>query len=39
VLAEPDAYDAQSRLAELGASAPRKNRKRRSTPVSKKKID
>jgi len=39
VLAEPDAYDAQARLAELGSSAPRKNRKRRATPVSKKKFD
>jgi hypothetical protein len=39
VIAEPDAYDAQARLAELGASAPRKNRKRRTTPVSKKKFD
>jgi len=39
VLAEPDAYDAPARLAELGASAPRKNRKRRTTPVSKKKVD
>jgi hypothetical protein len=37
VLAEPDAYDAKSRLGELGAGAPRKNRKRRTTPVSKKK--
>jgi Tetratricopeptide repeat len=39
VLAEPDAYDAKDRLAELGSVAPRKNRKRRTTPVSKKKID
>ncbi len=39
VLAEPEAYDASSRLAELGATAPRKNRKRRTTPVSKKKVD
>jgi len=39
VLAEPDAYDAKERLAELGASAPRKNRKRRTTPVSKKRVD
>jgi hypothetical protein len=39
VIAEPDAYDAQARLAELGSNAPRKNRKRRTTPVSKKKID
>lgn len=39
ILAEPDAYDAQSRLAELGMDAPRKNRKRRATPVSKKRVD
>ncbi|HUY42627.1 MAG TPA: hypothetical protein VMU98_02555 [Acidimicrobiales bacterium] len=39
VLAEPDAYDAKERLVELGASAPRKNRKRRTTPVSKKRVD
>ena len=39
VIAEPDAYDAQERLSELGSSAPRKNRKRRATPVSKKKLD
>jgi hypothetical protein len=39
VIAEPEAYDANARLAELGASAPRKNRKRRTTPVSKKKVD
>lgn len=39
VLAEPDAYDAQARLAELGMDAPRKNRKRRATPVSKKRVD
>ncbi|MGC1418976.1 MAG: tetratricopeptide repeat protein, partial [Acidimicrobiales bacterium] len=39
VIAEPEAYDASARLAELGASAPRKNRKRRTTPVSKKKVD
>ena len=39
VLAEPEAYDAAARLSELGASAPRKNRKRRATPVSKKKVD
>jgi tetratricopeptide (TPR) repeat protein len=39
VIAEPDAYDAAARLGELGASAPRKNRKRRVTPVSKKKVD
>jgi tetratricopeptide (TPR) repeat protein len=39
VLAEPDAYDAAARLNELGASAPRKNRKRRATPTSKKNVD
>jgi hypothetical protein len=39
VLAEPDAYDAKDRLSELGATQPRKNRKRRTTPTSKKKID
>lgn len=39
VLAEPDAYDAAARLSELGSSAPSKNRKRRSAPVSKKKVD
>jgi hypothetical protein len=37
VIAEPDAYDAKARLGELGAGTPRKNRKRRTTPVSKKK--
>ena len=39
VLAEPDAYDAADRLVELGATLPRKNRKRRVTPTSKKKVD
>jgi tetratricopeptide (TPR) repeat protein len=39
VIAEPEAYDAAARLQELGASQPRKNRKRRTTPVSKKKVD
>ncbi|MBW4078465.1 MAG: hypothetical protein HIU84_08185 [Acidobacteria bacterium] len=39
VIAEPDAYDAQARLNELGSTAPRKNRKRRTTSVSKKKVD
>ena len=39
VIAEPDAYDARDRLAELGASVPKKNRKRRVTPTSKKKVD
>jgi tetratricopeptide (TPR) repeat protein len=39
VVADPDAYDAKDRLSELGAApAPRKNRKRRTTSVSKKKI-
>jgi tetratricopeptide (TPR) repeat protein len=38
VVADPDAYDAKDRLSELGAApAPRKNRKRRTTSVSKKK--
>jgi tetratricopeptide (TPR) repeat protein len=39
VIAEPDAYDATDRLVELGATVPRKNRKRRVAPVSKKKVD
>jgi tetratricopeptide (TPR) repeat protein len=39
VIAEPDAYDASDRLLELGATLPRKNRKRRVTPTSKKKVD
>lgn len=39
VIAEPDAYDASSRLAELGATTPSKNRKRRTVSVSKKKVD
>lgn len=39
VLAEPDAYDATERLKELGATVPRKNRKRRVASVSKKKVD
>ena len=39
VIAEPDAYDAKDRLEELGDTRPRKNRKRRTTPVSKKKVD
>jgi len=39
VIAEPDAYDAQARLNELGSTTPRKNRKRRTTSVSKKKVD
>lgn len=39
VSVEPDAYDAADRLRELGATVPRKNRKRRVTPSSKKKVD
>ncbi len=39
VVADPEAYDAQERLNELGVGAVKKNRKRRSTPVSKKKVD
>lgn len=39
VHAEPDAYDAAQRLRELGTSAPRKNRRRRATPTSKKRVD
>jgi hypothetical protein len=39
VIAEPEAYDAAARLGELGASTPRKNRKRQATPVSKKNFD
>jgi len=39
VIAEPDAYDAQARLNELGTTVPRKNRKKRTTSVSKKNID
>jgi tetratricopeptide (TPR) repeat protein len=39
VIAEPDAYDARDRLLELGSTLPRKNRKRRVTPTSKKKVD
>ena len=39
VLAEPEAYDAAARLNELGAGVPKKNRKRRTTPVSKKRVD
>ncbi len=37
VAADPGAYDAVLRLGDLGIPAPRKNRKRRTTPVSKKK--
>ncbi|MDH2903674.1 MAG: hypothetical protein PXZ08_06975, partial [Actinomycetota bacterium] len=39
VVADADAYDAQARLNELGAGPVKKNRKRRTTPVSKKKVD
>jgi tetratricopeptide (TPR) repeat protein len=39
VLSDQDAYDAKDRLAMLGTTAPQKNRKRRKTPVSKKKVD
>ena len=39
VVADPEAYDAQARLNELGAGTVKKNRKRRSVPVSKKKVD
>ncbi|HET9090190.1 MAG TPA: tetratricopeptide repeat protein [Acidimicrobiales bacterium] len=39
VLAEPEAYDAAARLAELGPTNAPKNRRRRVTPVSKKKLD
>ena len=39
VQADPDAYDAKDRLMELGAVATvRKNRKRRTASVSKKKV-
>lgn len=39
VVADPDAYDAKARLEELGAGPVKKNRKRRTTPVSKKRVD
>ena len=39
VKAEPAAYDAKYRLQELGTGAAQKNRKRRTIPVSKKKVD
>jgi tetratricopeptide (TPR) repeat protein len=39
VMADPDAYDAALRLEELGAITVRKNRKKRTVPVSKKKVD
>ena len=39
VVADAEAYDAQARLHELGAGPVKKNRKRRTTPVSKKKVD
>jgi len=38
VLADPDAYDARDRLGDLGPVV-RKNRPKRTTPVSKKKVD
>ena len=38
VIADPEAYDASQRLDELGTPTPRKNRKRKKTPVSKKKL-
>jgi tetratricopeptide (TPR) repeat protein len=38
VAADPEAYDARRRLEDLGTVAVRKNRKRRTTPVSKKKL-
>jgi hypothetical protein len=40
IATDPEAYDAMSRLNELGG-IPRvqKNRKKRTTPVSKKKVD
>ena len=37
VSVDPEAYDAFSRLEELGGTTVRKNRKKRTTPVSKKK--
>ncbi|MGH9021301.1 MAG: tetratricopeptide repeat protein, partial [Acidimicrobiales bacterium] len=39
VRSDPDAYDARDRLAELGSSTPSKNRRRRTTPVSTKRVD
>jgi hypothetical protein len=36
--ADPDAYDARDRLADLGPTV-RKNRPRRAVPVSKKRVD
>ena len=39
VVADPEAYDAKIRLEELGAGTVKKNRKRRTTPVSKKRVD
>lgn len=38
-LADPDAFDVADRLVELGSGAPRKQRKRRAVPQSKKKVD
>ena len=37
VAVDPEAYDAYTRLEELGGTTVRKNRKKRTTPVSKKK--
>jgi tetratricopeptide (TPR) repeat protein len=38
VAVDPEAYDARERLGDLGTMAVRKNRKRRTVPVSKKKV-
>ncbi len=38
-LVDPEAYDVSARLEELGSGAPRKQRKRRATPQSKKRVD
>jgi tetratricopeptide (TPR) repeat protein len=38
VASDPEAYDAAERLGDLGTMAVRKNRKRRTVPVSKKKL-
>ncbi len=38
VATDPEAYDASERLGDLGTMAVRKNRKRRTVPVSKKKV-
>ena len=39
VAADPEAYDAAYRLSELGVGEVKKNRKRRTVPKSKKKVD